>query len=86
MDHAITLVTALAAGFGLALVSGVVAGRLCVAARALDLPGGIATGPAAPGLVAVVATANASGDPGTGLSGPVWPRPGRPVRLAEATA
>ena len=52
MHHSISLITTLAAGFGLALVLGFVAARLKLPALVGYLLAGIAIGPATPGFVA----------------------------------
>ena len=57
MPHAVSLVTTLAAGFGLALVFGFVAARLGLPALVGYLIAGIAIGPATPGFVADAAIA-----------------------------
>ena len=57
MPHDVTLITTLAAGFGLALVFGFVAARLGMPALVGYLLAGIAIGPATPGFVADAAIA-----------------------------
>ena len=57
MPHAVSLITTLAAGFGLALVFGFVAARLGLPALVGYLIAGIAIGPATPGFVADAAIA-----------------------------
>jgi CPA2 family monovalent cation:H+ antiporter-2 len=52
MPHAVSLITTLAAGFGLALVFGFIAARLGLPALVGYLLAGIAIGPATPGFVA----------------------------------
>lgn len=52
MPHEVTLITTLAAGFGLALVFGFIAARLGLPALVGYLVAGIAIGPATPGFVA----------------------------------
>jgi CPA2 family monovalent cation:H+ antiporter-2 len=58
MHHDITLITTVAAGFGLALVFGVLAERLRVPALVGYLLAGIAIGPATPGFVADITIAS----------------------------
>ena len=58
MHHDITLITTLAAGFGLALVFGVLAERMRVPALVGYLLAGIAIGPSTPGFVADMAIAS----------------------------
>ena len=58
MDHELTLITTVAAGFGLALVFGVLAERLRLPALVGYLLAGIAIGPATPGFVADIAIAS----------------------------
>jgi len=57
LPHAVSLITTLAAGFGLALVFGFVAARLGLPALVGYLIAGIAIGPATPGFVADAAIA-----------------------------
>jgi CPA2 family monovalent cation:H+ antiporter-2 len=57
MPHEVTLITTLAAGFGLALVFGFIAARLGMPALVGYLLAGIAIGPATPGFVADAAIA-----------------------------
>ena len=57
MNHSISLITTLAAGFGLALVLGFVAARLKLPALVGYLLAGMAIGPATPGFVADAAIA-----------------------------
>src|SRR6187551_2789728 len=52
MPHSISLITTLAAGFGLALIFGFLAARLGLPALVGYLVAGIAIGPATPGFVA----------------------------------
>ena len=52
MPHAVSLISTLAAGFGLALVFGFIAARLGVPALIGYLVAGILIGPATPGFVA----------------------------------
>ncbi|WP_043462403.1 cation:proton antiporter domain-containing protein, partial [Azohydromonas australica] len=52
MHHDITLITTLAAGFGLALILGFVAARLKLPALVGYLVAGIAIGPFTPGFIA----------------------------------
>ena len=52
MSHSITLITTLAAGFGLALILGFIAARLRLPALVGYLLAGVAIGPATPGFVA----------------------------------
>lgn len=52
MPHAVSLITTLAAGFGLALIFGFIAARLGLPALVGYLIAGIAIGPATPGFVA----------------------------------
>ena len=52
MPHAVSLITTLAAGFGLALVFGFIAARLGLPALVGYLLAGVAIGPATPGFVA----------------------------------
>ena len=52
MPHAVSLITTLAAGFGLALIFGFIAARLGLPALVGYLLAGIAIGPATPGFVA----------------------------------
>jgi CPA2 family monovalent cation:H+ antiporter-2 len=52
MHHDITLITTLAAGFGLALIFGLIAARLKLPALVGYLLAGVAIGPATPGFVA----------------------------------
>jgi CPA2 family monovalent cation:H+ antiporter-2 len=52
MDHNISLITTLAAGFGIALVLGLIAERLKLPALVGYLLAGILIGPATPGFVA----------------------------------
>lgn len=52
MEHNIPLITTLAAGFGIALIFGVIAERLRVPALVGYLLAGIVIGPATPGFVA----------------------------------
>ena len=54
MEHNIPLITTLAAGFGIALIFGVIAERLRVPALVGYLLAGIVIGPATPGFVAVL--------------------------------
>jgi CPA2 family monovalent cation:H+ antiporter-2 len=58
MDHELTLITTIAAGFGLALIFGFVAERCKVPALVGYLLAGIVLGPATPGYVADVAIAS----------------------------
>ncbi|MES2499931.1 MAG: cation:proton antiporter, partial [Pseudomonadota bacterium] len=58
MDHSITLITTIAAGFGLALVFGFIAERCKLPALVGYLLAGILLGPATPGFVADVAIAS----------------------------
>ena len=58
MEHNVSLITTLAAGFGLALVLGFIAVRLRLPALVGYLLAGIAIGPATPGFVADVAIAS----------------------------
>ncbi|HJT98909.1 MAG TPA: cation:proton antiporter, partial [Rhodanobacteraceae bacterium] len=57
MDHGVSLISTIAAGFGLALVLGFVAERLRLPALVGYLVAGVAIGPATPGFVANVAVA-----------------------------
>ena len=57
MDHNISLITTLAAGFGIALVLGLIAERLKLPALVGYLVAGILIGPATPGFVADVGIA-----------------------------
>ena len=57
MDHNISLITTLAAGFGIALVLGLIAERLKLPALVGYLVTGILIGPATPGFVADVGIA-----------------------------
>lgn len=52
MPHSISLITTLAAGFGLALILGFVAARLGLPALVGYLLAGVAIGPGTPGFVA----------------------------------
>src|SRR4249920_3326320 len=52
MAHSVTLITTIAAGFGLALILGFIAERLKVPALVGYLLAGIVIGPATPGFVA----------------------------------
>jgi CPA2 family monovalent cation:H+ antiporter-2 len=52
MPHTVSLITTLAAGFGLALIFGFIAARLGLPALVGYLVAGIAIGPATPGFVA----------------------------------
>ena len=52
MDHAVPLISTLAAAFGLALIFGFVAARLKLPALIGYLVAGIVIGPATPGFVA----------------------------------
>ncbi len=54
MDHNISLITTLAAGFGIALMLGLIAERLKLPALVGYLVAGILIGPATPGFVADV--------------------------------
>ena len=54
MDHNISLITTLAAGFGMALVLGLIAERLKLPALVGYLVAGILIGPTTPGFVADV--------------------------------
>ncbi len=58
MDHNVTLITTVAAGFGLALVFGFLAERCRMPALVGYLLAGIAIGPATPGFVADIAIAS----------------------------
>ena len=58
MDHNVTLITTLAAGFGLALVFGFIAERLKLPALVGYLLAGIAIGPFTPGFVADIGIAS----------------------------
>src|SRR5262245_21198845 len=58
MDHNISLITTLAAGFGIALILGFIAERLKLPALVGYLLAGIVIGPATPGFVADVHTAS----------------------------
>ncbi|MED5621909.1 YbaL family putative K(+) efflux transporter [Ideonella sp. BN130291] len=58
MHHAVSLITILAAGFGLALVLGFIAARLKLPALVGYLLAGIAIGPATPGFVGDMAIAS----------------------------
>lgn len=51
MEHNISLITTLAAGFGVALILGFIAGRLKVPALVGCLVAGILIGPATPGFL-----------------------------------
>ena len=52
MDHSVTLITTIAAGFGLALILGFIAERIKIPALVGYLLAGIVLGPATPGFVA----------------------------------
>ncbi|CAG1008299.1 Putative cation/proton antiporter YbaL [Burkholderiales bacterium] len=58
MDHNLTLITTIAAGFGLALILGFAAERLKIPALVGYLLAGVIIGPATPGFVADVAIAS----------------------------
>jgi monovalent cation:H+ antiporter-2, CPA2 family len=58
MPHAVSLITTLAAGFGLALIFGFIAARLKLPALVGYLVAGIVIGPATPGFVADAAIAS----------------------------
>ena len=58
MDHNISLITTLAAGFGMALILGFIAERMRVPALVGYLLAGILIGPATPGFVADVGIAS----------------------------
>jgi CPA2 family monovalent cation:H+ antiporter-2 len=58
MDHGVSLISTIAAGFGLALVLGFVAERLRLPALVGYLVAGVVIGPATPGFVANVAIAS----------------------------
>ena len=58
MPHTVSLITTLAAGFGLALIFGFIAARLGLPALVGYLVAGIAIGPATPGFVADAAIAS----------------------------
>jgi CPA2 family monovalent cation:H+ antiporter-2 len=58
MDHGVSLISTIAAGFGLALVLGFVAERLRLPALVGYLVAGVVIGPATPGFVANVAVAS----------------------------
>ncbi|QTQ35634.1 cation:proton antiporter [Aromatoleum petrolei] len=58
MDHDISLITTIAAAFGLALILGFVAERLKIPALVGYLVAGVAIGPASPGFVADIHTAS----------------------------
>ena len=67
MDHAMPLITTIAAAFGLALVLGFVAARLKMPALVGYLAAGIVIGPGTPGFVADVGIARQLADIGVML-------------------